>query len=108
MHSPIVATVLLEPIPRKATPPKAAALFAARAFRALFRFPTRTVRKPQAVVVFATIQASRPGEKTGRWPLSEKNPSRKTRPRAAAMSGRQRVAPRPKNPATPTLDPSQP
>ena len=63
MHSPIVATALLEPIPRKATPPKAAALFAARAFRALFRFPTRTVRKPQAVVVLATIESSRTGEK---------------------------------------------
>ncbi len=47
----------------KATPPKAAALFAARAFRALFRFPTRTVRKPQAVVVLATIESSRTGEK---------------------------------------------
>src|SRR5258708_23341512 len=63
MHSPIVATALLEPIPRKATPPKAAALFAARAFRALFRFPTRTVRKPQAGGGLATIRSSPTGEK---------------------------------------------
>jgi hypothetical protein len=47
----------------KPTPPKAAARFAARAFRALFRFPTRTVRKPQAVVASATIKPSRTGEK---------------------------------------------
>src|SRR6266508_4280808 len=63
MHSPIAATALLEPIPRKPIPPKAAARFAARAFRALFRFPTRTVRKPQAVVALATIKPSRTGEK---------------------------------------------
>src|SRR5260370_29734056 len=68
MHSPIVATVLLEPIPRKATPPKAAALFAARAFRALFRFPTRTVRKPQAEGGLGTIEAYPTGEKTQQWP----------------------------------------
>src|SRR5260221_14794638 len=67
MHSPIVATVLLEPIPRKATPPKAAALFATRAFRALFRFPTRTVRKPQAVGVVATNETSPTGEKPQHW-----------------------------------------
>jgi hypothetical protein len=56
MHSPIVATALLAPLPRKPTPPKAAALFA-RAF-ALLPFPTRTVRKPQAVVILATIKES--------------------------------------------------
>jgi hypothetical protein len=59
MHSPIAATALLEPIPRKPIPLKAVARFAARAFRALLRFPTRTVRKPQAVVALATIEASR-------------------------------------------------
>jgi hypothetical protein len=37
--------------------PKAAARFAV-AFRALLRFPTPTVRKPQAVVVLGTIKAS--------------------------------------------------
>jgi hypothetical protein len=58
MHSPIAATALLEPIPRKRISPKAAARFAGRAFRALLRFPTRTVRKPQAVVTLATINMS--------------------------------------------------
>jgi hypothetical protein len=43
--------------------PKAAARFAARAFCALPRLPTRTVRKPQAVVALATIEPSRTGEK---------------------------------------------
>lgn len=55
MHSPIVVTALLAPMPRKPTPPKAAALFA-RAFRALLPFPTQTVRKPQAVVILAIIK----------------------------------------------------
>src|SRR5438445_6220571 len=56
MHSPIAATALLEPIPRSPIHPKAAARFAA-AVRALFRFPTRTVRKPQEVVILVTIMA---------------------------------------------------
>jgi hypothetical protein len=56
MHSPIAATALLEPIPRKPIHPQAAARFPA-AFRALFRFPTRTVRKPQEVVILVTIEA---------------------------------------------------
>jgi hypothetical protein len=62
MHSPIAATALLEPIPRKPIPPKAAAWFAARAFCALFRFPTRSVRKLQVVVALATIDSAA-GEK---------------------------------------------
>src|SRR5215510_8695012 len=56
MHRPIAATGLLEPIPRSPIHPKAAARFPA-AFRALFRFPTRTVRKPQEVVILVTIMA---------------------------------------------------
>src|SRR5215831_5778926 len=56
MHSPIAATALLEPIPRSPIHPKAAARFSA-AFRALFRFPIRTVRKPQEVVILVTIEA---------------------------------------------------
>src|SRR5262245_52769557 len=56
MHSPVAATALLEPIPRSPIHPKAAARFPA-VFRALFRFPTRTVRKPQEVVVLVTIEA---------------------------------------------------
>ena len=56
MHSPIAATALLEPIRRSPILPKAAARFPA-AFRALFRFPTRTVRKPQEVVILVTIEA---------------------------------------------------
>ena len=56
MHSPIAATALLEPIPRSPIHPKAAARFPA-AVRALFRFPTRTVRKPQEVVILVTIMA---------------------------------------------------
>jgi len=56
MHSPIAATALLEPIRRSPIHPKAAARFPA-AFRALFRFPTRTVRKPQEVVILVTIEA---------------------------------------------------
>src|SRR5215510_7903706 len=68
MRSPIAATALLEPIPRNPTPPKAAARFAARAFCALLRFPTRTVRKPPAVVALATIEPFRIGEiKDGVW-----------------------------------------
>jgi len=55
MHSPIAATVLLESIPLSPIHPKAAARFPA-AFRALFRFPTRTVRKPQEVVTLVTIE----------------------------------------------------
>src|SRR5215467_8151265 len=66
MHSPIAATALLEPIPRLPIPPKSAARFVTRAFCALLRFPTRTVRKPQAVVALATIEPSRTGEKQGR------------------------------------------
>ena len=46
----------LEPIRRSPIHPKAAARFPA-AFRALFRFPTRTVRKPQEVVILVTIEA---------------------------------------------------
>jgi len=42
--------------------PKSAARFAARAFCARLRLPTRTVRKPQAVVALATIEPSRTGE----------------------------------------------
>src|SRR5262245_11627209 len=57
------ATALLEPIPRKPIAPKAAARFAARAFRPLLRFPTQTVRKPQAVVTLATIESPRAYEK---------------------------------------------
>jgi hypothetical protein len=57
MHSPLAATALLEPIPRSPIHPKAAARFAARAFCALPRFPTRTVRKPQEVVTLVTIEA---------------------------------------------------
>src|SRR5262245_1211935 len=62
MRSPIAATALLEPIPRKPTPPKAPARFAARAVCALLRLPIRTVRKPPAVVALATIEPSRTGE----------------------------------------------
>src|SRR5262249_60396879 len=58
MHSPIAATALLEPIPRLPIPPKSAARFAARAFCALRRLPTRTVRKPQAVGALGSIQPS--------------------------------------------------
>jgi hypothetical protein len=56
MLSPIGATALREPIPRRPIHPKAAARFPV-AFRALFRFPTRTVRKPQEVVILVTIEA---------------------------------------------------
>jgi hypothetical protein len=62
MHSPIGATALREPIPRRPIHPKAAARFAARAFCALFRFPTRSVRKLQVVVALATIDSAA-GEK---------------------------------------------
>jgi hypothetical protein len=57
MHSPIAATALLEPIPHSPIHPKAARLDSPAAVRALFRFPTRTVRKPQEVVVLVTIMA---------------------------------------------------
>ena len=63
MHSPIAATALLKSIAHKRITPKAAARFAVRAFRAVLRFPTRTVRKPQAVVALATIEPSRAFEK---------------------------------------------
>jgi hypothetical protein len=68
MPSPIAATALLEPIFRHPIPPKAAARFVAKAFRAPFRFPTRIVRKPQAVVALATIKASRTTNELGRFP----------------------------------------
>ena len=42
--------------------PQSAARFAARAFCALLRLPTRTVRKPQAGVALVTIEPSRTGE----------------------------------------------
>jgi hypothetical protein len=58
MLSPIGAPALREPIPRRPIHPKAGARFPA-AFHALLRFPTRTVRKPQAVAALATIEASR-------------------------------------------------
>jgi 5-methyltetrahydropteroyltriglutamate--homocysteine methyltransferase len=61
MPSRIAATALLEPILRKPIP-KALARFAARAAGALFRFPTRTLRKPPAVVALATIEPSLTGE----------------------------------------------
>src|SRR5262249_35189676 len=56
--SPIAATTLLKTFTHKPIPPKAAARFAVRAFCALLRFPTRTVRKPQAVATSATIEPS--------------------------------------------------
>src|SRR5262245_19473755 len=56
MHSPMAATALLEPTPRSPIHPKAAARFPA-AFRAQFRFPTRTVQKPQEVVILVTTMA---------------------------------------------------
>jgi hypothetical protein len=46
--------------------PKDPARFAARAVCALLRFPTRTVRKPPAVVALATIEPFRTGEKKRR------------------------------------------
>src|SRR5262245_35501986 len=55
-------TSLPYPTPRNPTTPKPPARFAARAFCALLRFPTRTVRKPPAVVALATIDPSRTGE----------------------------------------------
>ena len=57
MHSPIAATARREPIHRRPIQPKAAARFP-EAFRALLRFPTRTVRKLPEVVASATIEAS--------------------------------------------------
>src|SRR5262249_29720967 len=59
MHSIIAATTLVKTFTRKPIPPKAAARFVVRAFRALLRFPIRTVRKQQAVVTLATIEPSR-------------------------------------------------
>jgi hypothetical protein len=56
MHSLIAATARREPMHRRPIHRKAAARFPA-AFRALFRFPTRTVRKPQEAVILATITA---------------------------------------------------
>src|SRR4029077_18652727 len=56
MHSLIAATARREPMHRRPIHRKAAARFPA-AFRALFRFPTRTVRKPQEVVILVTITA---------------------------------------------------
>src|SRR5258708_34768545 len=76
MHSPIAATALLEPIPRRHIHPKAAARFPA-AFRALFRFPTPTVRKPQEVVILVTITACLMGEADDR-----QRPRPHTRPHA--------------------------
>jgi hypothetical protein len=46
--------------------PKDPARFAARAVCALLRFPTRTVRKPPAVVALATIEPFRTGERKRR------------------------------------------
>ena len=57
-RSPIAATALREPMPRRAIHPKTAARFPA-AFRAMLRFLTRTVRKPPEVVASDTIEASR-------------------------------------------------
>src|SRR5438034_11286116 len=64
MRSPTAATALREPILRRPIPPKAAARFAAGAFRAIVPpFPTtRTVRRPRAVVALATIKTSGTGE----------------------------------------------
>ena len=56
MQSLIAATARREPMHRKPIHRKAAARFPA-AFRALFRFPTRTVRKPQEAVILVTITA---------------------------------------------------
>jgi hypothetical protein len=56
MHSLIAATAPREPMHRRPIHRTAAARFPA-AFRALFRFPTRTVRKPQEAVILATITA---------------------------------------------------
>ena len=64
MHSPIAAIALHKPIPRKPIRPKAAARFAARALRALFRLPIRTVRKPPAVEAWATIEPCHTGERS--------------------------------------------
>src|SRR5260370_36741605 len=68
MHSPLAATALLEPITRPPIPPKAAARFAVRAFCALLRLPTRTVRKPQAVAALATNEPPRTGGEAPEWP----------------------------------------
>jgi hypothetical protein len=56
MRSLIAATARREPMHRRPIHRKAAARFPA-AFRALFRFPTRTVRKPQEAVILVTITA---------------------------------------------------
>src|SRR5258708_5424106 len=92
MHSPLAATALLEPITRPPIPPKAAARFAVRAFCALLRLPTRTVRKPQAVATFATIQAPRPGGKARGLPPpiawhSPRVPLRRQAPRRGGQRG---------------------
>src|SRR5215469_4032318 len=96
MHSPIAATALLEPITRLPIPPKSAARFAARAFCARLRLPTRTVRKPQAVVALATTEPSRTGEKprlttSNRWRMSAllRPPQADTRWRQRAQPGTQ-------------------
>src|SRR5262249_27636829 len=61
---PPAATALREPIARRPILPKAAARFAAGAFRATrLAIPTRTVRQPPAVVASATIKTSGTGEK---------------------------------------------
>ena len=57
MHSPIAATALREPIARKPIHPQATARCPA-AIRGQFRFPTRTVRKPQEAEAWAIIEAS--------------------------------------------------
>src|SRR5262249_24317995 len=58
MRSTIAATTPLKTFTHKPIPPKAAARFAVRAFCALLRFPTRIVRKPQAVATSGTIEPS--------------------------------------------------
>lgn len=65
---------LHKPIPRKPIRPKAAARFVARALRALFRLPIRTVRKPPAVEALATIEPSRTGERSHDWPQHRGQP----------------------------------
>src|SRR6516165_12203949 len=64
MRSPTAPTALREPIARRPIRPKAAARFAAGAFRATpLAIPTRTIRQPRAVVASATIKTSGTGEK---------------------------------------------
>ena len=57
--------------------PKAAARFPA-AFRALFRFPTPTVRKPQEVAILVTITAC---------PMVEANDRQRPRPHTRPHAG---------------------